>query len=83
MAAMAFAATRWRVIWRIAVRLVAIGQRLRRNLTGDEWSELAELVRKGLGGKSRRTPWTNLSPKERQRLRSLAMKAVTGGGRKR
>ena len=41
------------------------------------------MVRKALGGKSRRTPWTNLSPKERERLRSLAMKAVTGGGRKR
>jgi hypothetical protein len=80
LAAMAFAAIRWRIVWRIAVRLVAAGQRIRANLTGDEWSELTGLVRKAVGGRSRRTPWTNLTSKERSRLGSLVLKAATGRG---
>jgi hypothetical protein len=81
MAAMAFVATRWRVIWRLAILIVETGRRFWGNLTTDERSELTGLVRKGFRGPSGRTPWSNLSAKELSRLRALVTKAATGRAR--
>lgn len=62
----------------MAILLLRVSQRVRRNLTTAEWQEMRGVVRKGLTGESKRRPWTNLSKEEQQRLRSLVGKAVTG-----
>jgi hypothetical protein len=62
----------------MAIVLLKVSQRVRRNLTTVEWQEMRGFVRSGLTGKSKSRPWTNLSGKERKRLRTLVGKAITG-----
>lgn len=71
----------WRRIWRLAVWLVRAGERVGKNLPAAEWQELRGLITKGLTGKSKRSPWRNLSQKELGRLRTLVRKAFTGKGK--
>jgi hypothetical protein len=68
----------WRRIWRAALLLYRLGRRYAGNLTADEWREFGALVRKGLTGRSKRSPWNNLSEKERQRVRALVTKVMKG-----
>ena len=63
----------WKVVWAVAVWLVRKGQeRVRENLTQREQRELLNLVTKSRGRPS------NLSQRERTRVRNIAGKAIRG-----
>jgi hypothetical protein len=63
----------WKMVWTVSLRLAEKGrERVRENLTESEQSEFFGLIKKSKGRPS------NLSQRDRTRLKNIAGKAIRG-----